>query len=862
MADTGGRGGASRGGAGGRPGFGACAWLGLWLGLGVLGASGADLGEAEGRFRVGDYEGCARLAAGEMATGVWDERWAGLKVRAALALGDADGAVAAARSALRRFPFSLALRLLAYEADRAAGRDAEAAAGLDAIERLIRVAPERFTAPEDRLDLGRYFLLRGADARKVLDQFYDPVTRDRPDLLEGHLATAELALSKRDDDLAASTLAKAPAAPAAADPRYHVLLARAYSDGDRGRSDREVAEALKINPRQVDALLLRADHLIDAEREAEAEGALAKALAVNPGESRAWAYRAVLAHLRGAAAAEAEARRNASAVRPSDPGPGHLFGRKLSQKYRFAEGAEAQRRALALDPDDPRAKVQLCQDLLRLGDEADGWRLADEAFAADPYNVLAYNLVTLRDRLAGFRTLSAEGLVVRMDPREADLYGARVVALLSRARRTLADRYGSMPADPVVVEVFPRRQEFAVRTFGLPGAGGFLGVCFGRVVTALSPAAQGEHPSNWEAVLWHEFAHAVTLHKTRNRMPRWLSEGISVYEEGRADPAWRAAREPRYRAMFLSDALTPLSRLSGAFLTPESPLHLQFAYEESALAVEFLTGRLGPAGLNGLLDDLGGGDLLNEALPRRASMTLEELDTQFARFARERAGRIAPGATWEEPDLPADADSAALAAWLATRPRSFWGLRRLGARLIAEGNLAGAKKALEAFKGLDPDYVGPDNAYELLAAVARLSLDPKAERRRLGEWALKDGDAAAANRQLAELDEAAGDWPALAADARRGLAVNPLTPAPYRALAHASERLGDRDGAIGAYRALLLLEPNDPVESHYRLARLLRDGGSPAEARREVLKSLEDAPRFLDAYRLLLELTPHAGAAK
>ena len=51
-----------------------------------------------------------------------------------------------------------------------------------------------------------------------------------------------------------------------------------------------------------------------------------------------------------------------------------------------------------------RPSLQLCQDLLRLGDEADGWKLAAEIFSKDGYNVVAYNLVTLRDRLAGFRT--------------------------------------------------------------------------------------------------------------------------------------------------------------------------------------------------------------------------------------------------------------------------------------------------------------------------------------------------------------------------------------------------------------------------------------------------------------------------
>ncbi len=96
--------------------------------------------------------------------------------------------------------------------------------------------------------------------------------------------------------------------------------------------------------------------------------------------------------------------------------------------------------------------------------------------------------------------------------------------------------------------------------------------------------------------MWHEFCHVVTLSKTHNKMPRWLSEGISVHEEGRADPAWGMALNPRFRAMILGDDLTPLSQLSSAFLAPKTPLHLQFAYFESALAVDFLVERFGLPG--------------------------------------------------------------------------------------------------------------------------------------------------------------------------------------------------------------------------------------------------------------------------
>ena len=120
---------------------------------------------------------------------------------------------------------------------------------------------------------------------------------------------------------------------------------------------------------------------------------------------------------------EVAARSNALSSWASNPEVDCLIGRKLAEKYRFAEGAAAQRRALGLDPAYMPAKVQLCEALLRLGEEEEGWKLAAEIFAADAYNVVAYNLVTLHDRVSAFRTLRQDGFLVRMDPKEADLYG-------------------------------------------------------------------------------------------------------------------------------------------------------------------------------------------------------------------------------------------------------------------------------------------------------------------------------------------------------------------------------------------------------------------------------------------------------
>src|SRR5207253_3008380 len=78
---------------------------------------------------------------------------------------------------------------------------------------------------------------------------------------------------------------------------------------------------------------------------------------------------------------------------------------------------------------------------------------------------------------------------------------------------------------------------FSVRTVGLAGLGA-LGVSFGTTLAFDSPAAKDAGPFNWGSTVWHELAHTFTLGSTEHRIPRWLSEGLSVYEEHRARPGW------------------------------------------------------------------------------------------------------------------------------------------------------------------------------------------------------------------------------------------------------------------------------------------------------------------------------------
>jgi tetratricopeptide (TPR) repeat protein len=188
----------------------------------------------------------------------------------------------------------------------------------------------------------------------------------------------------------------------------------------------------------------------------------------------------------------------------------------------------------------------------------------------------------------------------------------------------------------------------------------------------------------------------------------------------------------------------------------------------------------------------------------------------------------------------------------ATKP-NYWTLMEEAQRLVAQEKWEAAKVPLEKVIALCPDQSGPNNAYALLAAVHHGLSDTGQERAALERWADSDADALDAYQRLMELAEGEKNWKSVAGNADRFLAVNPLLPQPYRFLARASEELGESTKAINAYQKVLLLDPPDPADVHFRLARLLRKANDPT-AKRHVLQALEEAPRFRDAHRLLLEL--------
>jgi tetratricopeptide (TPR) repeat protein len=790
-----------------------------------------ELQECQKLFLAGNYHQVAQLAGLTRPDAEGAEEWALLRIQSLFTLGRYAQACEAVTNALASLPSSVRVRLAGYEAFRHNG-DADGADKL--LGEINSLAGSRWAYRDatNRIALGRAALLLGADPRQVLETYYDPAKKADPNCRDVYLASGELALEKHDFDLAAKIFVEARKR-FPDDPDVRFGLARAFEESDPSAAEEELETALKLNPYHIPARLLTADSEIDGEEYAQAGQTLAAILKLNPSHPEALAYRAVIAHLRGDPAAAERFRAQALRLWRSNPRVDHLIGWKLSQNYRFTEGAACQRRALQSDPQFLPAKAQLAQDLLRLGEEEEGWRLVDKVLQADAYDVVAYNLVTLREVMGKFQSLSNRQFIVRMDPREASIYGAEVLELLGRAKERLCAKYGVQLDKPITVEIFPHQKDFAIRTFGLPGGAEFLGVCFGNVITANSPASHTARAVNWQSVLWHEFTHAVTLNLTRNRMPRWLSEGVSVYEERQANPVWGEHMNAAYREMILGDALTPVGELSAAFLHPKNPRHLQFAYYQCFLVVEFLVERYGFESLKKMLHDLTADVPINQAIAKHTA-PLEKIEKDFAAAARERAAKV--------------------------------NLTDFRARLQSAQQLVRAKKWQEAKAPLNklieqcPDPVVASDAYELLAVVHRGLNETDQERKLLNALAEHNADATEAYSRLMELGATAKDWPTVELNARRFLAVNPLLPQPHRMLAEAAEANGKPVAAIAAYRTLLQLDPPDPADVHFHLAKLLYAAGDPS-AKRHVLMALEDAPRFRAAHKLLLEIVHNKTAA-
>lgn len=788
--------------------------------------------------------------------------WRTLRFRSLANVGLYEDAVAEAEATTTAFPEALGALLEAHAMFSAMGLEDKAASIHAAINLAAGAVPQEDRTAIDYVHLGKAALVLGADPATVLEQYFDVAKTFKakgqqvPEgLVDAFIASGQLALEKDDYQRSAEEFRGAyKLAPD--NPEVLFGLAESFLPSDRKKGLEYLERVLKQAPFHFGALLLQAEYAINFERYPEAKEHLEKVEAVNSRHPLAAAYRAVLVELEeNDSETFEEERQRALSVWANNPEIDYLIGRVLSRKYRYEEGAESQKRALGMDPDFLPAKLQLALDYLRLGRVEEAWPLAEEVGAADEYNVLAYNLAVLREEIESFASIESEDFIIRLPPDEAEIYGDRVLELLTEAKKVLGEKYGLVIEEPTLVEFYPNQQDFAIRSFGSLGGEGLLGVCFGSVVTMNSPGSITARKSNWEATLWHEYCHVVTLTATKNKMPRWLSEGISVYEEMERQANWGQQMTPRYRKMILEEqALTRVGEMSQAFFNAESGEHVMFAYYQSMLVVRHIVETYGEEALRGILRDLAEGVLINDAIANH-TLPVDELNANFLQYVEELVNAYGPDVDWSEPG-PEEVNpmsTLAVAAFLKKNPRNFWARQTLTLRQIEQENWKAAVESADELIQLLPDYTGQANGYVLKARSLRELEDKEGEEAVLNELANLSAEAFSVYTRLLEVEFEDENWDGVLTNAARSKAINPFYERLHycRGCAHAAR--AETSEAVSSFEKTLLLDPVNPSEVRFRIADVLQAEDTP-KAKRYLLDALADSPRYQEAYALLLEM--------
>ena len=294
----------------------------------------------------------------------------------------------------------------------------------------------------------------------------------------------------------------------------------------------------------------------------------------------------------------AQAFAEASALAPADSSL--LIGLGVSQHLlvKDEQAAATFRKVLLLDPGSAPAHKFLGDIYDQRGEIDQAVRHYEIAARQDPADAGIKGRVLAARRAAeaeaGLDRLFSAHFIVKFH-RSTDRAVANAVAdRLETVYRTTGTQWSYFPASRIVVVLYPRDQ-FQGTASGPDWAQGLFD---GRIHLPVERVS-GD-PSPVDALLRHEYMHAVVHRLSGGQAPAWLNEGLALYWERGPDAAGSWEREgQRIRA----GERPPLAALHRSFLELP-PGDASLAYAESYGATRALMQRHGIAPVRRLLESL------------------------------------------------------------------------------------------------------------------------------------------------------------------------------------------------------------------------------------------------------------------
>jgi len=600
------------------------------------------------------------------------------------------------------------------------------------------------------------------------------------------------------------------------------------ADGFDNKANQWVKKALELDPNLVEAHELMANLELEESHPDQAVQEADAALKISPEALDAMAIHAAVEVLADRSPDEWLAK--IMSVNPIYGEAYATIGYQLGLNYRYEEGIAYYRKAIALNPRLWSAHSELGINLMRMGQEDEPRRELELSYNNGYRNAETVNSLRLLDSYKNFVTFRDATTIIRLNKKEADLLHPYVDEVLKRAIATYEVKYKMTLPGPVQVELYPDHEDFAVRTMGMPGLGA-LGVTFGEVVALDSPSGRPPGDFSWASTLWHEMSHVFILTATHDRVPRWFTEGLAVHEETEASPEWGDRITPDIVAALRDKKLLPISDFDRGFVRPEYPAQVIVSYYQAGRICDYIKERWGADKLLEMVHSFAQLKTTPEVIQEDLGMSPEEFDKEFQAWLYKDVGHIVDNFDMWTKSLKELAD--------LTKAHDDDGVLQKGPAVVA----------------MYPDYVYAANAYEFIAEADLSKGRKDAAATVLTAYEKEGGRDPEALKKLATLEEESGKLKDAAETLDR---INYIYPSNDEELhRHLGDLWFDQKnfaGAIREYTAVVALKPLDQASAQFNLARAYHAAGEQDKAREYVFNSLEAAPDFRPAQKLLLEL--------
>lgn len=303
-------------------------------------------------------------------------------------------------------------------------------------------------------------------------------------------------------------------------------------------------------------------------------------------------------------------------------------GEALSERRQYDEAAEYLRRAIAMQPNDPRGHAELGLLLVQAARDDEAFESLSRAQELDPFNVRVANSLKLLTDLRTWDTIESEHFFVRYRPGLDGVLAREMIEPIENVHADLVSIYDHQPNFKAVLELAPDNQWFAVRIVGMPGihtVAAATGPLIAMEVPRVGKRNMGEY--DWLRVFRHEYAHTITLSKTKNRIPHWFTEAAAVYSENAPRDFSRAQLLTQ---ALLNGTLFDMREINLAFTRMDSRPQ---AYAQGHWMYEFIAAEWGESAPLQLMEAYAAGEREDAAMTRVLGISQQEFFEKFQEWA-------------------------------------------------------------------------------------------------------------------------------------------------------------------------------------------------------------------------------------